>query len=643
MLPSSTAAPRRKGPPSGLRVDTPTQNATIALVPGYSSASTSAVSPTTSESGSFHFPLPPKSRSRNMKKLSLTLSTQSSSSSLAVPPSDFHLDYTTHEARSRRTSTVSASSMLLRKEEDGSPTAPYPDGPIEILPKIWLGAEDNARDWRGLVTRGIGSVLNVAKEVFSAFDSLTPEVQRTNELPGGATYYPADGTGRPGLHYLKLQWSHGQSDLVKRGFPEAMAFVDQSLARGEGVLIHCQCGISRSATMAIALVMRAASLRSPWVPQQVWDLKGMHAAYAYVKQKSQWVGPNMSLIYQLLDYEKVLRAHSLSPTPSDRSQSDEEWNRRRKLLDNTSDHDDGPDQDTAEMQREATALDKAMEDRILARKSSSSSVGSGIGMGPAWKTRYSARQRTGSIASNMTCNSVLSENLVEENEEQELLGVGGGFDKSSARPSPWDGHVVSDASSDGEIGAPTSHYPRVPPSAPARRSSFKLPPVPSSAFRSTFDVSHRPTSKPRRRPTPLDILPTVPDSPINPVPTPTVSTVLAIPRTRKESRATVPVSLPLRKSSQSTQQPSQAPNIHKPALQTPSQTLFLFPPSPTLSTRTPSAMTLTSNPVSVPFPSSATPRTKSDARRRSLIGLMMPSTPTTAHARVDARGWVGIH
>jgi tyrosine-protein phosphatase len=48
--------------------------------------------------------------------------------------------------------------------------------------------------------------------------------------------------------------------------------------------------------MVIALVMRAASLRSPWVPQQVWDLKGMHAAYAYVKQKSNLVGPNMSSV-----------------------------------------------------------------------------------------------------------------------------------------------------------------------------------------------------------------------------------------------------------------------------------------------------------------------------------------------------------
>jgi tyrosine-protein phosphatase MSG5 len=39
--------------------------------------------------------------------------------------------------------------------------------------------------------------------------------------------------------------------------------------------------------------MRAAFLRSPWVPEEVWDLKGMQAAYTYVKQKSKWVGPNM--------------------------------------------------------------------------------------------------------------------------------------------------------------------------------------------------------------------------------------------------------------------------------------------------------------------------------------------------------------
>jgi tyrosine-protein phosphatase MSG5 len=266
-----------------------------------------------------------------MKKLSLSLSTQSSSSSLAFPRNEAQLERATQEARCRRTSSVSSlstSSMLLRREEESSPSPPYLDGPIEILPNIWLGAEDNVRDWRNLVTRRIGSILNVAKEVVSPLDFAIPaEVPRTRsteegeESPGGAlhnkgAYYSADSTGRPGLHYLKLEWSHGQSDLVQRGFPEAMAFVDEALGRGEGVLIQyvwlycsrlcchfrnqiapinsCQCGISRSATLVIALVMRAASLCSAWVPQDVWSLKGMQAAYEYVKQRSKWVGPNMS-------------------------------------------------------------------------------------------------------------------------------------------------------------------------------------------------------------------------------------------------------------------------------------------------------------------------------------------------------------
>ena len=335
----------------------------------------------------------------------------------------------------------------------------------------------------------------------------------------------------------------------------------------------------------------------------------------------------------------MLRGPSWSPTPSEHSHletpADEEWC-RRKVFDDASDRED-VEQDSIEMQREAKALDKAMENRILARKSSSSSTGSGMGLGLAWK-RYSARKRTGSSASNMTSNSMLSEHLVEEDEEQELLGIGGGFDRLSSRLSPSEAHAPSDVSSDGEAG-PTPVGFSGPPSTPSPMSTFKFPPASATAFKSTFDTSRRCASKTRRRPTPLDILPTVPDSPINAAPTPTT---IAIPRSRKESRATKPASLQLRAASQPVQ-PSHAPNTHKPILQTPSQTLFVFPPSPTFPTCTPSAMTLTSNPVPIPFPSSVNPRPRANSSRRSLIGLMAPSTPTTAHARVDARGWVGIH
>jgi tyrosine-protein phosphatase len=46
--------------------------------------------------------------------------------------------------------------------------------------------------------------------------------------------------------------------------------------------------------MVIALVMRASAEHSSSVPPEVWALKGYQDAYKYVKDKSKWVGPNMS-------------------------------------------------------------------------------------------------------------------------------------------------------------------------------------------------------------------------------------------------------------------------------------------------------------------------------------------------------------
>ena len=40
------------------------------------------------------------------------------------------------------------------------------------------------------------------------------------------------------MHYLKLEWSHGEGNLVHTGFPTAMAFVDAAIDRDEGVLIQ---------------------------------------------------------------------------------------------------------------------------------------------------------------------------------------------------------------------------------------------------------------------------------------------------------------------------------------------------------------------------------------------------------------------
>ncbi|KAF6766378.1 hypothetical protein DFP72DRAFT_1039030 [Ephemerocybe angulata] len=690
---------RRRGPP-GLRIDAPAPTTQIALVVDDDAASSASDATDDSEQPPFSA-ASRNSSMRNLKRLAISIPSASSSdgsfppSAKLPPPPTPQLDLKKPE-RQRRPSVVSlpavsnpVASLLHRKEEDGAEDVPYADGPVQVIPGIWIGSEENARDWKGLIERGIKAILNVAKEVSSPFDTAPRGLRAVSSTPNfrksqqsDSTYYPPHlPSGRPGMHYLKLQWSHGQQDLVNNGFQAAMSFVDDALSRSEGVLVHCQCGISRSATMVIALVMRAAAERSRHVPPEVWALKGMQGAYSFVKEKSPIVGPNMQtsvLSISCWITKRRFAGNRVRRGSGDSFSKDEEWSRLRQAM-AESDEEDGPeDVENSAIMQEARYLDKAMEDRIVARKTSSSSIGSngsGIGMGPAWRSRYGgARKRTGSINSFNTNNSAISEDLLEEDEEEALLGVGGGFDserpmdgrtaeESSASNSPDDDN---DDASDIPPFAPLtakafSPVLGPPPSAPAWRTSFQaLPPPPATAVRSTFNLPPLPPVKGKRRPLSMSIsvLPAVPSSPIvieqdttEPSPAPVASSLPA-PRpfsVRKRAESTKLAPPPLHLRSSVLRRASQTYDASIAAgLSTPSQTLFVFPPSPTLTTRTPSTMTLTSEAATgpVPFPTISTPRISTfrqkGGRKLSFIGVGSPPTPTVGFSKVDARGYVGF-
>ena len=249
--------PRLRSLPTPLRIEHPEHSPAVALVlEEYPSSALSDQSEADSV-------LPPKPKSlRNQKKLSLNLSAASSnasSTSLLLPDSPVSVAPSlglppSAVASRRRPSVVSLpnapSSIAHRRDEEGSPTVPYIDGPIQILPGIWIGSEENARDWKSLVKRGIKSILNVAKEVASPYArsvqaSLRPAASNPNlslesaKTEADPTYVPPhEPSGRPAMHYLKLPWSHGQADLVRGGFVDGMAFVDGSIERGDAVLIQ---------------------------------------------------------------------------------------------------------------------------------------------------------------------------------------------------------------------------------------------------------------------------------------------------------------------------------------------------------------------------------------------------------------------
>ena len=77
----------------------------------------------------------------------------------------------------------------------------------------------------------------------------------------GVVRFPSNGqSGRPSLEYLWLKWGHDEADLVEaQKFQAAFDFLDEARSRNEKVLVHCQCGVSRSATVVIAYCMREAA------------------------------------------------------------------------------------------------------------------------------------------------------------------------------------------------------------------------------------------------------------------------------------------------------------------------------------------------------------------------------------------------
>ncbi|CAH7666016.1 hypothetical protein PPACK8108_LOCUS325, partial [Phakopsora pachyrhizi] len=249
----------------------------------------------------------------------------------------------------------------IERPEDLTELYPYEHGPREILPDVYLGSEQNARDGTLLSNMGFGLVINVAKEVECPWVAVegtppsgsestkssacgrgllvrptasTPNLKRSYEgkilkghstrlaLPDGESNgspiasssnliqvrrFEADPkSGRPCLDYVKLPWSHDQ-DGLSEVFRSSSIFtlIDRAREEKKKTLIHCQCGVSRSATLMIGYCMREALSNQ----SNIFDptkAGRMHEAYSFVKEKSPWAGPNMGLIYQLIEYEKFL-------------------------------------------------------------------------------------------------------------------------------------------------------------------------------------------------------------------------------------------------------------------------------------------------------------------------------------------------
>uniref|UniRef100_A0A7M5WXY9 protein-tyrosine-phosphatase n=2 Tax=Clytia hemisphaerica TaxID=252671 RepID=A0A7M5WXY9_9CNID len=107
--------------------------------------------------------------------------------------------------------------------------------PTKILPFLYLGCEEDALSEDILKTCHVKYVLNASH---SAVDS------------------PYCTTGR----YLRIPIKDNSSENIVAWFQTAFDFIDKVKESDDHILIHCVGGVSRSATIAIAYVMKHFSL-----------------------------------------------------------------------------------------------------------------------------------------------------------------------------------------------------------------------------------------------------------------------------------------------------------------------------------------------------------------------------------------------
>ncbi|KAF1842856.1 uncharacterized protein K460DRAFT_356665 [Cucurbitaria berberidis CBS 394.84] len=101
-----------------------------------------------------------------------------------------------------------------------------------------------------------------------------------------------DGKTYKTPEYIHMPWEHN-TDIVPDLY-KLVKMMDDNVQQGKRVLIHCQCGVSRSASLIVAYGL----YKDPQMSVQ--------EAYDRAKKRSKWIGPNMNLIMQLQEFRNGL-------------------------------------------------------------------------------------------------------------------------------------------------------------------------------------------------------------------------------------------------------------------------------------------------------------------------------------------------
>ncbi|KAG2465811.1 dual specificity protein phosphatase 4 [Polypterus senegalus] len=177
--------------------------------------------------------------------------------------------------------TKSLSGAALLSSTDATETSctscgtPHHDqgGPVEILPFLYLGSAYHASRKDMLDALGITALLNVSSNCPNHFEDV--------------------------YQYKCIPVEDNHKADISSWFIEAIEYIDSVKDSNGRVLVHCQAGISRSATICLAYLMKKKRVK-------------LEEAFEFVKQRRSIISPNFSFMGQLLQFESQVLATSCS-------------------------------------------------------------------------------------------------------------------------------------------------------------------------------------------------------------------------------------------------------------------------------------------------------------------------------------------
>ncbi|XP_072000991.1 dual specificity protein phosphatase 16 [Engystomops pustulosus] len=151
-------------------------------------------------------------------------------------------------------------------------------GPTRILPHLYLGCQRDVLNKELMQQNEIGFVLNAS-----------------NTCP--KPDFICDS------HFLRVPVNDSFCEKILPWLDKSVDFIEKAKASNGRVLVHCLAGISRSATIAIAYIMKRMDMN-------------LDEAYRFVKEKRPTISPNFNFLGQLLDFEKKIKAQTGQTTAS---------------------------------------------------------------------------------------------------------------------------------------------------------------------------------------------------------------------------------------------------------------------------------------------------------------------------------------